>query len=111
MELDYLYNIAEKENINLYNNKIDNIKGAFINIKDTNNIVMNYSIIDTYAEEKCVVAEELGHYFMDAFYSPYEQNKQEIERQEYRAKKWSYNVLIPYEDLKLAILKRKQHNL
>ena len=31
-----------------------------------------------------------------------------IDKQEYRAKKWSYIVLVPFEDLKSAILKRNE---
>ncbi len=50
-----------------------------------------------------------GHYYMDASYSLYvDQNY--INKQEYRAKKWSYHVLVPFKDLKSAILKRNQRN-
>jgi len=43
---------------------------------------------------------------MDATYPASTTDKILIEKQEYRAKKWSYYVLIPYENLKSAILNR-----
>ena len=73
------------------------IKGNRIAIRKT---------IGTQAEKSCVLSEELGHYYMDATYSPYCKNLQLISKQEYRAKKWSYYALIPYEKLKAAIKKR-----
>ena len=47
-----------------------------------------------------------GPYYMDATYPASTTDKILIEKQEYRAKKWSYYVLIPYENLKSAILNR-----
>jgi len=43
---------------------------------------------------------------MDATYPASSNDKVLIDKQEYRAKKWSYFVLIPFENLKSAILKR-----
>ena len=45
-----------------------------------------------------------GHYYKSAYYSPYCEDKVFISRQEYKAKKWAYNMLIPFEDLRRAIL-------
>lgn len=45
-----------------------------------------------------------GHYYYDATYSPYCKDLQVISKQERKAKKWSYNMLIPFEDLRRAIL-------
>lgn len=103
MNLNNLYDIAEKENIKIYNHYIENTNGAFINVKDINAIVMNYKEIETSAKEKCVLSEELGHYYTDATYSPYCVDTTYISKQEYKAKKWSYNTLIPYEKLLYAI--------
>lgn len=58
----------------------------------------------TYIDEKCTLAEELGHYYYDATYSLYSDSNS-ISKQEYKAKKYSYNILIPLEKLKEAILK------
>lgn len=52
-----------------------------------------------------------GHYYMDAIYPASTTDKILIEKQEYRAKKWSYYILIPFESLKLAILKRNRYSL
>lgn len=106
MKLENLYDLAEKENIKIYDWHIEDADGIFINIDKINAIALNYDEIGTYIEEKQTLAEELGHYYMDATYSLYCQNLQLISKQEYRAKKWSYYALIPYENLKLAVKKR-----
>ena len=66
--------------------------------------------IDTAKEEKCLLAEELGHYYYSSYYTLHS-DQNFIDKQEYRAKKWSYYVLIPYENLKSAVLKRNRYNL
>lgn len=43
---------------------------------------------------------------MEATYPASTTNKILIDKQEYHAKKWSYYVLIPFENLKSAILNR-----
>ena len=103
MKLDSLYNIAEKENIKVYDWYIEDTKGMYMNYHDINAIALNYDNLGTYIDEKCVLAEELGHYYMDATYPASSNDKILIDKQEYRAKKWSYYVLIPFEKLKLAI--------
>jgi Zn-dependent peptidase ImmA (M78 family) len=99
MELNTLYDIAEKENIKIYNYNIDNVNGAFINYEGINAIAMNYKNIDTEAKEKSILAEELGHYYYDATYSPLCTNVTLINKQEYKAKKWAIKTLIPYSKL------------
>ena len=96
MELNTLYDIAEKENIKIYDYNIDNINGAFISYEGINAIAMNYKNINTQAEEKCVLAEELGHYYYDATYSPLCTDTYLISKQEYKAKKWAIKSLIPF---------------
>ncbi len=103
MNLDNLYSITEKEKIKVYNWHIEDADGAYINIDKINAIALNYDNIGTYVEEKCVLAEELGHYYYEATYSLYCQDLQIISKQERKAKKWAYNVLVPYEDLHRAI--------
>lgn len=105
MNLDKLYDLTEKENIKVYDWHIEDCNGIYLNYDKINAIALNFDELGTYVEEKCTLAEELGHYYMDATYSLCA-DKTFIDKQEYRAKKWSYNVLIPYEDLKSAILKR-----
>ena len=106
MELNSLYNIAEKENIKIYDWQIEDVNGLFLNYENKNAIALNYNNLETHIEEKCTLAEELGHYYMDATYPASTTDKTLINKQEYRAKKWSYYVLIPFENLKSAILNR-----
>ena len=107
MNLNNLYDLAEKEKIKIYDWHIEDAYGAFINIDKINAIALNYNKIGTYVEEKCVLAEEIGHYYYDATYSPYCQDMQLISKQERKAKKFAYNVLIPFENLRKAILSGK----
>ena len=71
MNLENLYHIAEKEKIKIYDWHIENANGAFINIDKLNIIALNYDQLGTYIDEKETLAEELGHYYKDAYYSPY----------------------------------------
>ncbi len=106
MELNSLYSIAEKEKIKIYNWQIEDIDGMYLNYQNINAIALNYDNFGTYLDEKCTLAEELGHYYMNATYPASCINRILIDKQEYRAKKWSYYVLIPFENLKSAILRR-----
>ena len=68
MDLNNLYNIAEKENISIYNWQIENVDGMYLNYQNINAIALNYDRLGTYIDEKCTLAEELGHYFCNALY-------------------------------------------
>lgn len=106
MDLNALYIIAEKENIKIYDWYIEDVNGMYLNYENINAIALNYDRLGTYVDEKCTLAEELGHYYMDATYPASTTDKVLINKQEYRAKKWSYSVLIPFENLRRAILNR-----
>lgn len=106
MNLENLYDLAEKENIKIYDWQIEETYGMYLNYNNINAIALNYDEFGTFMDEKCTLAEELGHYYMDATYPASTTDKILKEKQEYRAKKWSYNALIPFENLKLAIKKR-----
>lgn len=86
MELIDLENIAEREKIDIINFKMKKIKAKIIEYDNTY-IFMDYSKIHTYTEEKCLLAEELGHYYFSAYYTLYS-DKNFIRKQEYRAFKW-----------------------
>ena len=58
MELIELENIAEREKINILNYKMNKTKSRIINYNNCY-IFMDYSKIDSYTEEKCLLAEEL----------------------------------------------------
>lgn len=106
MNLENLYNLAEKENIRIYDWQIEDTNGMYLNHSNINAIALNYNELGTHIDEKCTLAEELGHYYMDATYPASTADKILKNKQEYRAKKWSYYVLIPLENLKSAILNR-----
>lgn len=97
MELKKLYNIAEKENINIIDFKMKN--KAIIGCIDSNyTIGLNYSIIDNSSEEKTILAEELGHYYTNTLYS-YSYSDEEISKREFRALKWAFKTLVPFKKL------------
>lgn len=109
MNLDKLYDLAEKENIKIYDYYFDeDINGMYLNYDKLNVIALNYKSIRSSKEEKCIFSEELGHYYMDATYNYSNIDKIIYSKQEYRAKKWSYYTLIPFEKLKLAIKNRNR---
>lgn len=70
MKLNNLYDIAEKENIKIYDWHIENAYGAFINIDKINAIALNYDEFGTSLEEKQTLAEELRSLFLWC-YLPY----------------------------------------
>lgn len=97
MELSKLYDIAEKENIDIINFKMKN--KAIIGCIDNNyTIGINYSNIDNSCEEKTILAEELGHYYCNALYNCSNTNE-EIDKKEFRATKWAFKTLAPRNKL------------
>ena len=97
MKLKKLYDIAEKENINVFNFKMKN--KAIIGCIDNNySIGLNYSLITNSSEEKTILAEELGHYYCNALYNSNYSNE-EISKKEFRATKWAFKTLVPYKKL------------
>ena len=105
MELIDLENIANKEKINIVNYKMRKNKARIID----KFIFMDYSNINTYAEEKCLLAEELGHYYYDAYYT-LSSSESEIERQEYKANKWKSLACVPLNSI-LSCFKKGIYNL
>lgn len=101
MKTNKLYKLAEKENIKIYDYNIPDVFGMFVNIDKINAITLSKNL--TSYEEKSTLAEELGHYYYGATYPINCSDLQLISKQEYRARKWAYNVLIPVEDLVSAI--------
>jgi len=80
---------VEKEGIEYFeNNYIGKMKGLYID----NTITLN-SNIDTEAEKKCILAEELGHHFT-SYGNIIDQSKIENKKQERRARAWAYDKLI-----------------
>lgn len=90
------YKTIKKENIifkKCYIN--ENTKGICIKLPSKRTvIIIDTKKIENSIEERCIVAEELGHYYCDALYSPFCNDKNIIRRNEYRAKKWALKSLI-----------------
>ena len=98
MELNKLYDIANRENISIIDFKMKN-KAIIGCIHDNYSIGINYSIIDSSSEEKTILAEELGHYYCNALYNSSYSNV-EISKKEFRATKWAFKTLVPFSKLK-----------
>lgn len=100
-----LYKIIDKEKIDISNFKWANTKARIFEINNKYYIGLDIDQINNSIEEKEILAEELGHYYTGSLYNssmPFET----ISRCENRANKWAYSVLIPYENLCRAILRR-----
>lgn len=105
MNLDYIEDLIERENIYLKDTYIEDSEGVYVNYRKINAILYDSSKLENSTEKKQVLAEELGHYYYDATYK-FDSDLNLIGKQEYRAKKWAYYALVPFENLKSAILKR-----
>lgn len=105
MKLDLIEDMIYKEKINLLNTYLENTSGAYIHYEKINAILYDNSKLNNNISKKQVFMEELGHYYTNATYTFYSDSNY-INKQEYKAKKWAYNALIPYEALKSAIKKR-----
>lgn len=103
MNLEYIEDLIDRENINLMDTYLEDTAGAYINYNKLNIILYDNSKLASSNEKKEVLAEELGHYYYDATYK-FNSDLQFISKQEYKAKKYSYSMLIPFENLRKAIL-------
>lgn len=104
MRLEKLYDIAEKENIDIINFKMKN-KAIIGYCQKKCMIGLNYSKISTYTEEKCLLAEELGHYYYSAYYT-LNSDKEFIDKQEYRAFKWKSLICVSLKSILECFKKR-----
>lgn len=103
MELDNLYDIASREKIPVINFKMKN-KAIIGKTGKDYCIGLNYSKIDSYCEEKEMLAEELGHYYYDSLYcSRFDISA--IQQKEYKAKKWKSITLVTKNSLYMALRK------
>lgn len=85
---------AEKENIEVvYLPLRGRIKGLYYN-----NVIALNKNLDTTAEQTCILAEELGHYFTSVG-NILDQNQLQNRKLERRARAWAYQRLIPLEKL------------
>ncbi len=105
MNIEYIEDLIEREHINLIDNYLEDAYGCYINYDKLNLIIYDSHKCSNTAKKKEVFAEELGHYYGDYTYK-FDSSPTLISKQEYKAKKYSYNILIPFENLRRAILNR-----
>lgn len=63
MNLNYIEDLIERENINLIDTYLEDTSGAYVNYEKLNLILYDSSKIKNTNEKKQVLAEELGHYY------------------------------------------------
>lgn len=98
MTLIQLYDIADQNNIAVYHFPLYPLKSVSV----PGTIGIDADQVETTAEEKNLLAHELGHCIKYAFYtgiSPLELRAQK----EYRANKWAVETLIPFDELSDAL--------
>ena len=67
MEVLDLYNLTEKEKIDVISYKWKKAKARIFEIDSEYSIGIDYSKINNTVEEKEILAEELGHYYCRCF--------------------------------------------
>lgn len=102
-KLAYLYALAEEEEISVYPYSLPkNISGLLVCTDNVKGIAINKNI-RSLREEKCVLAEELGHYFTSLCDLRLYQKKDylksiDIRKEERKARKWAVEKLITVKD-------------
>ena len=97
MELTEIYSEIAQNDIYMCNFKMKKTKARIIQ-DNTTCIFVDYSQINSYIEEKEILAEELGHYKYNAYYTLLS-DKTFIEQQEYKAMKWKALHLCPLKSI------------
>lgn len=97
-----IYKIAEKEHIDILNWNWSNAKARIFEIDNKYSITLNDKEINNSIEEKEILAEELAHYYCNALYY-LNTDKVQKDKCEYRAMKWAYSILVPFQKLKEKI--------
>lgn len=97
--LEKLYDIADKENISIFENDWSSTLARIFEIDENYVIALAKKNIENSLQEKEILAEELGHYYCNALYYLNDSPTQKA-KCEYRAKKWAYSILVPLQTLK-----------
>lgn len=103
-KLDKLYSFAEKNGYNVVNYDLSFLEqeGMIFKINGKKSVLLDYKNIKTSAEEKVVLAHEIGHGETNALYG-LNSNSQEIKKCEYKATKWAVEELIPISEYLKAL--------
>jgi len=104
MNLQNFEELAEREKIDIFHDNIMKEKAKIIKYDGTS-IFLNYSKIHSYTEEKCVLAEELGHYYHDSYYT-LSSSQIDIDRAEYKTLKWKSLMCVPLKSILNCFYKR-----
>lgn len=97
--LEKFYDIADKENISIFENDWSSTLARIFEIDKNYVIALAKNNIQNSLQEKEILAEELGHYYCNALYYLNDSHTQKA-KCEYRAKKWAYSILVPLQTLK-----------
>lgn len=98
MDLNKLKKLYNKEHIDIVNWKMNKNKARIL---QGGVVFLDYSQIDNEIEEKELLAEELGHYYYNAYYN-YNSPSSLIRKAEYKANKWKSLNLVTLQDLLLC---------
>lgn len=99
MELTKLYEIADKNDISVYHFPLSPIRSMSV----PGSIGIDADLLSSSPEEKELLAHELGHCMRNAFYT----GKSDFQLRgqcEAKANKWEVETLIPFDELKCALL-------
>lgn len=99
MNLEKIENLVYKEKIELVEYPMENTKARILQDTKDSFIFIDKTQIENSIEEKCILAEELGHYYCDALYFPLYYDKELVDKNEYKATKWAFKALIDKEQL------------
>lgn len=107
MNLDELYNYAEKRNIEIHSRKHDKKPAFVVEVDGDYHLSIDYSLIQSERQELYIVAEEIGHCETNSLY-PLSQvrnplYKSNIDKAERRARDWATQALVPFDALLNAI--------
>ena len=103
MDLQTLYQVAEQDNIDVFQFSTHNKKAFCIDDGTIQIIAMDYNKIESRQEEKEILAEELAHlqhkllYFLTDYSNPnFISNARKSEK---RAQRYAAEMLIPFDEL------------
>lgn len=94
--MDYLQlmQLAEEEDIDVIEMPMSGRNKGFY----CDNVIALNSRMETLTETRCVLAEELGHYYT-SYGDILDQSKVENRKQEIKARRWGYSKLVPIPKL------------
>lgn len=103
MTTDQLYEIILDEGIILYRTPLPHNRSVSISIGNGYYVIGLDTAHWSEAEERVHLAHEIGHCLCNAFYHPYASLRLR-RKQEYMAKRWAVDRLIPWDELYHALL-------